>query len=155
MYACAFTPMIHATWRLSRQIELKSTHVPHKHIAYNCWKNGLNSAINSEKYKHSYRVENSNLNKQILYIKRNRATFPHFLHFNLFSERFPPLNLLRNELHFWTLGVGAMTHGAKLTLLGAMIHGAELLFIASNVVVMWRIQVQYLGAVFRSMDLRV
>ena len=60
----------------------------------------------------------------------------YFLHFNLFNKRFPPLNLLRNELHFWTLGVGAMTHGAKLTLLGAMIHGAELLFIASNVVVM-------------------
>ena len=38
---------------------------------------------------------------------------------------------------FWTLGVGAMTHDAELTLLGAMDHEAKLIFIASDVAMIW------------------
>ena len=51
---------------------------------------------------------------------------PYFLYFNLFSERFAHLNLLKKELRFWTLEIGAMFYGAKITRLGVISHGAEL-----------------------------
>ena len=36
------------------------------------------------------------------------------------------MDLLKNKLRFWTLGVGAMTYDAEITRLGAISHDAEL-----------------------------